>query len=138
MVHDYGDVCQAVTELAVERKATITAEEFHTLNLSLDVAMAEAVTEYSRQQQDSISRDEVERRGQLAHELRNKVHTALLSLQMLKTGKVGIGGSTGAVLTRSLIGLRDLIEQDLSQVRLEAGIARTGSDSIAAVCYRNL
>src|SRR3990172_4849212 len=28
VVHDYGDVCQAVTELAVERKAEISAEEF--------------------------------------------------------------------------------------------------------------
>ena len=39
VVHDYGDVCQAVTELAIEKKATIRAEEFHTLNRCLDTAI---------------------------------------------------------------------------------------------------
>ena len=31
VVHDYGDVCQAVTELAVEHKAPISNDEFRTL-----------------------------------------------------------------------------------------------------------
>jgi len=48
VVHDYGDVCQAITELALERKAPITVKEFHTLNRCLDMAIAEAVTEHSR------------------------------------------------------------------------------------------
>jgi hypothetical protein len=48
VVHDYGDVCQAITELALERKAPITVKEFHTLNRCLDAAIAEAVTEHAR------------------------------------------------------------------------------------------
>ena len=48
VVHDYGDVCQAITELALERKAPITVKEFHTLNRCLDTAIAEAVTEHAR------------------------------------------------------------------------------------------
>src|ERR1700728_4692252 len=36
VVHDYGDVCQAVTELAEERSATVSVAEFHTLNRCLD------------------------------------------------------------------------------------------------------
>src|SRR6185295_16595639 len=32
VVHDYGDLCQAVTELAFELDAQITIDEFHTLN----------------------------------------------------------------------------------------------------------
>jgi hypothetical protein len=46
VVHEYADVCQAVTELAVERGAPISPGEFHTLNRCLDTAIAEAVTEY--------------------------------------------------------------------------------------------
>ena len=46
VVHDYGDLCQAVTELAFERKAEIAVSEFHTLNRLLDNAIAAAVTEY--------------------------------------------------------------------------------------------
>ena len=48
VVHDYGDVCQAVTELAVEQKALITVDEFRTLNRCLDNAIADAVTAYAR------------------------------------------------------------------------------------------
>jgi len=121
VVHDYGDVCQAITEIAVEKKATISAEEFHTLNRCLDTAIAEAVTEYGRLQQEASQQEEVERRGRDAHELRNMLNTAMLSFEMLKAGKVAIGGSTGAVLGRSLVGLRGLIDSALSEVRLEAG-----------------
>jgi hypothetical protein len=32
VVHDYGDVCQAVTELASEQNTFIAVDEFHTLN----------------------------------------------------------------------------------------------------------
>jgi len=124
VVHGYGDVCQAITELAVEQKATITLEDFHTLNRCLDTAIAEAVTEYGRLQQETSGREEVARLGRLAHELRNQVHLALLSLQALKTGTVAIGGSTGAVLGRSLVALRDLIDSALAEVRLEAGVQR--------------
>jgi hypothetical protein len=41
---------------------------------------------------------------------------------MLKTGSVGMGGSTSGVLARSLAGLRDLIDRELAEVRLGAGI----------------
>ena len=124
VVHDYGDVCQAITELAVEKKAPITTEEFHTLNRCLDTAIAEAVTEYGRLKDEATSHQEVERLGQLAHELRNQIQTALLSFQVLKSGSVGISGSTGAVLGRSLVGLRDLIDSTLSEVRLAATAPR--------------
>ena len=48
VVHDYGDICQAITEVAVEQNVPITTEEFHTLNRCLDTAIAEAVTEHAR------------------------------------------------------------------------------------------
>jgi hypothetical protein len=44
VVHDYGDICHAITEIAIEQHAPITVEEFHTLNRCLDTAIAEAVT----------------------------------------------------------------------------------------------
>ena len=47
VVHDYGDLCQAITELAFERNAQIAVGEFHTLNRLLDNAIAAAVTEYA-------------------------------------------------------------------------------------------
>src|SRR5579862_7460367 len=32
VVHDYGDLCQAITDLAFERSAAIAIDEFRTLN----------------------------------------------------------------------------------------------------------
>src|SRR5205807_7636099 len=46
------------------------------------------------------------------------------ALPILKRGNVAINGSTGAVLGRSLTGLRDVVDRTLSEVRLEAGTQR--------------
>ena len=126
VVHDYGDLCQSVTEMAVEQDATVTPEEFRILNRCLDEAIADAVTEFERQRDqliaDDTSRATNERLGFLAHELRNLVQTAILSMAAIKRGDVGLSGATGAVLDRSLAGLRDLIDRTLVEVRLTAGI----------------
>src|SRR5436190_7773790 len=79
VVHDYGDICQAITEVAVEQHVPITTEEFHTLNRCLDTAIAEAVTEHARLTADLRSTEEIERSGKLAHEIRDIVSTALLA-----------------------------------------------------------
>jgi signal transduction histidine kinase len=124
VVHGYGDVCQAVTELAVELEIPISADEFKTLNRCLDEAIAQAVTEFARQRDLSASDRGTERLGFFAHELRNLLSNAMLAFEVLKTGTVGIGGSTGKVLGRNLVGLRDLIDRSLAEVRLEAGLQR--------------
>jgi signal transduction histidine kinase len=121
VVHDYGDLCQAVTELALERRLPIATEDFHTLNRCLDNAIASAVTEYARQHDVDASGAEARRQGFLAHELRNHLQTALLAFQVVKSGRVGVTGSTIGVLERSLRGLRDLIDRSVSEVRLSGG-----------------
>jgi len=122
VVHDYGDVCQTVTDLALETNAPISTEDFRTLNRCLDEAIASAVTMYTRESQESRAEDATrrdnERLGFLVHELRNLVHTAVIAFEALKSGKVAIGGSTGAVLNRSLTGLRDLVARTIEEVRL--------------------
>ena len=42
VVRDYGDVCQAVTKLAIETGAPISVDEFRTFNRCLDNAIAGA------------------------------------------------------------------------------------------------
>jgi signal transduction histidine kinase len=117
VVHDYGDICQAITELAVEQNAPITTEEFHILNRCLDTAIADAVTEHARITAESRSADELERMGQVTHEIRNLLNTALLAFDVVKRGTVGVNGNTGAVLGRSLTAMRDLVESTLSDIR---------------------
>jgi hypothetical protein len=55
VVHDYGDLCQAITELAVERAAPITVHEFGSLNITLDNAIASAVASFSVDHQGTFA-----------------------------------------------------------------------------------
>ena len=126
VVHDYGDVCQSVTDLAMEMNAPISTDDFRTLNRCLDDAIAGAVTEFGRGRNQSGIESEAargtERLGFLAHELRNLTNTALLAFEALKTGSVGVTGNTGAVLQRSLLATRALIERSLGEVRLTQSV----------------
>jgi signal transduction histidine kinase len=126
VVHDYGNVCQAITDLAVELNAPISTEDFRILNRCLDDAIAGAVTEYGRERTQSGIDGELargsERLGFFAHELRNLMNTALMAFEVLKTGNVGVGGSTGAVLHRTLRASHALITRSLAEVRLTQGI----------------
>lgn len=124
VVHGYGDVCQVVTQLAIEAHTSIDVDEFRILNRCLDDAIAFAVTEHGRLQDIANSTGESDRLGALAHELRNSLQTAELAYQVLKAGQVAIGGSTGEILGRSLTTLRSLVDRSLVQVRLDSGIRR--------------
>lgn len=122
VVHDYGDVCQSLTELAVEMNLPISTDDFRILNRCLDDAIAGAVTEYGRERNQSTRDGETargtERLGFFAHELRNLLNTSLLAFEVLKSGKVGVAGNTGKVLHRSLIAARELVGRSLTEVRL--------------------
>jgi signal transduction histidine kinase len=126
VVHDYGDICQAVTDLAFETNASIGIDEFRTLNRCLDNAIAVAVTEFTYQRNLAASSQNAqafnERLGLFAHELRNLLATATLALASIKLGNVGLGGSTGALLDRCFVGLRHLIDRSLAEVRITAGL----------------
>ena len=121
VVHDYGDVCQAVTDLAFERGLPISVDEFRTLNRCLDNAIAGAVTQFMQEHDCEIADRRAfqlsKRQGFFAHELRNLINTATLAVGAIKLGKVGLTGATGAVLDRSLAGLRVLVERSISEVR---------------------
>jgi signal transduction histidine kinase len=126
VVHDYGDVCQSITDLAVETQAPVSTEDFRMLNGCLDAAIASAVTQYGHALNQStidvgIVRDN-ERLGFFVHELANLLHTATVAFEVVKSGNVGLHGSTGAVLQRSLSGACDLIARTTAEVRLANGI----------------
>jgi signal transduction histidine kinase len=128
VVHDYGDLCQTITDLAVENNEPIAVEEFRTLNRCLDNGIADAVKEFGYQQKlaylESGGQAQNERLGFLVHELRNFIGTATLAAAAIKTGEVASNGATAAVLDRSLSGMRNLIDHTVEEVRSAAGIPR--------------
>lgn len=117
VIHDYGDICQAITELATERNAAVTVDEFHTFNRLLDNAIADAVASYGRHRDEAISaqgaQDQQEWRGTLGDEQRQFLDTAVKAFDALKVGNIGLRGATGALLEGSLARLRDLIDRSL-------------------------
>ncbi|SHN42051.1 histidine kinase [Duganella sacchari] len=122
VVHDYGDLCQAITDLAVERDAPFQIDEFRTLNRCLDNAIADAVNEFSYQKElavtKKIANETNQRAGFFAHELRNILGTATLAFSAAKTGNLSLHGATGTILERSLDGLAKLIDESIAEVRM--------------------
>jgi hypothetical protein len=94
--------------MAVELDAEITADDFRTLNRCLDDAIANAVSEYSRQER---------RIGTPEHSmtLHNLITTAMNGLEVLRTGDVGISGATGDLVFRCLVTMRDLVSEQTSR-----------------------
>ena len=126
VVHDYGDLCQAITELASEARMPILAAEFRTVNLCLDNAIAGAVTEFAYQH-DTLTNGKGaqaldERLRALAHELRGHIQTAALTVSVIKAGKVGLTGATGTLLDQSLVSLQRLVDRSLADAWATAGL----------------
>jgi diguanylate cyclase (GGDEF)-like protein len=131
VVQDYGSICQSVTEVASERHAAITAEEFQTFNQCLDEAIAHAVTAYENQRYTAAGGSTVTQLGMLTHELRNLLTTSILTFDAICKGSVGVNGATGAMLGRSLQGMRALVDRTLVDVRLDAEIHTSDRIAIA-------
>ncbi|MEO8074916.1 MAG: hypothetical protein ABI818_01225 [Acidobacteriota bacterium] len=126
VVHDYGDVCQAVTELAVERQAAISPDDFRTLNRCLDDAIAGAVTEYGHQRDRSWKREKTlrgERHGLVVHDLVKALHIAKFAFDAISSGRVGVAGSTGTVLGLGLRTANELAERLLAEAPAPAAAA---------------
>ena len=124
VVHDYGDLCQAVTDLAVERDAPFSIDEFRTLNRCLDNAIADAVTQFSHLRESAIAQQSVtdsnEQLGVLMHEIRNALNTTKLAVAAMESGSLGLNGATGGVLKRSLDAAVRLVDSSLDGIRLKS------------------
>lgn len=120
VVHSYGAMCQAITELATMKNANISSYEFNILNGCLDVAIAAAVSEFQFRSNEATEEREVKHLGFLVHELRSALSGAAVAHEMIKAGLVGTGGSTSSVLGANLVRMRDLIDRSLSEVRMRA------------------
>jgi hypothetical protein len=123
VVHDYGDVCQSVTELAGEQDTEISAVEFRILNRCLDNAIADAVTSFGHAHQVSINDQTVtleHRLRSFSDEQRRLVDIAIHSYTAIKTGTVGLNGATGTLLIHALEELRTLSDRTLPEIRLAA------------------
>jgi hypothetical protein len=125
VVHAYGALCQAITEVATDEDAPIDAEEFHALNRCLDVAIAGAVTSYQarKDSQDSSSHNG-SGHGPI-REMRRVLTRVRAAFQAIQSGTVGSGGNTAKVLEGDLDLLANLVDQSLGDKEIvDHGVAR--------------
>ncbi|RYG81918.1 HAMP domain-containing histidine kinase, partial [bacterium] len=119
-VRGHGSLCQGITEYAHTSGTTITTAEYAQLNLCLDVAIAQAVTEFQSLSRRSSESEERQRIGSLVHELRNHLTSAVLAHEMIRMGGVAASGATSAVLANALRHMREIIDRSIAEVRLNA------------------
>lgn len=133
IVQEYAVLSQSIVEMAQSAAAPISAKEFKTLNLILDAAIAEAVSEFAKRAEGS---DCAQKLGVLAHELRNALAAATLAHKMVKDGIVCVGGNTHDILERNLDRMRNILDRSFSEVRMqnekEAGLCPVLLIDIAA------
>jgi signal transduction histidine kinase len=130
LVHNYGDLCQAITDLAFERGVPFEIDEFRTLIRFLDDAIANTVVGYTTQRESISAHDTAleiaERLEDLAQDLRGQLGTAMLAFAAAKASDLSLKGATGSVLEHGLFDLRDLIDRALADSRSTAGTAPRG------------
>ena len=127
VVHDYGDVCQCVTALAVEQDVPVSTDEFRTLNRCLDNAIADAVASFGAARQTSIDGQAATLQQRLvvfAAEHRRLIDIAIHSLTAIQTGNIGTSGPTGTLLAHALEELRSLTDRTLPEIHLASPNAK--------------
>jgi hypothetical protein len=130
VVHDYGDICQCVTALAVEQNEPISTDEFRTLNRCLDNAIADAVASFGSGRQKALDHEATTLQQRLfifAAEHRQLTDIALKSLTAIQTGNIGINGATGALLAHTLEELSSLTDRSLPEIRIASTDAKGAS-----------
>ena len=127
VVHDYGDVCQCVTALAVEQDVPVSTDEFRTLNRCLDNAIADAVASFGSARQTALDGQAETLQQRLvvfAAEHRRLIDIAIQSLTAVQTGNIGTGGPTGRLLEHALEELRSLTDRTLPEIRSASPAAK--------------
>lgn len=118
LVRGYGSLCQGITEYALENGIRITSAEFAQLNLGLDIAIAQAVTEFQKIALGSVEKSEKQKLGFLVHELRNSLSSAVLAYELVRMGRVGSSGATSHIIVNALNQMRELIDHSVAGVRM--------------------
>jgi signal transduction histidine kinase len=138
VVHSYGDLCEAISELAVQHGIFMDANEFRVLNRCLDSAIAHAVTEFSYQRDfltaSTLASREHERLDELGGELRNLLGTATLAVSALKARDLPLGGATGTILERTLNSVGEAVDRLLHG----AGASTPDAEMLNVFCLRDV
>jgi signal transduction histidine kinase len=111
VVHDYGVICDSMSEVAKRQRQTVSAEEWQVVNRALDIGIAAAIQRYETELREQQRRENAEYVGSVAHEIRNALSSVTIAYQAIKRGRVGQSGRTAEILDRGLSRLNELTAQ---------------------------
>jgi hypothetical protein len=134
VVNEYGDVCQSIMDLAIEKNVIVSADEFRTFNRCLDQAIADAVTAFGLARQ-SLDKARASSLGltldAYVEEHRRLVDIAIQAYFAVQEGHVGSSGATGNLLVNTLTVLRGLADRNFPEIRLASAAAPPATVSFA-------
>jgi hypothetical protein len=90
----YRGIGRSVMELALELEVPVSVEDIEMLDRCLDAAIAHAVTRHVSSHKTTS--------GGSANLLQDLTDTAISAFEVLQTGTVGVKGTTGTLVLRSL------------------------------------
>jgi signal transduction histidine kinase len=122
VIHDYGLVCDSITELLHERDAQPSAREFQVLNRCVDEAVSQAVEAFWGETHEDQRQEKAERLGFLAHEIRNAVSSANMAFNLIRYGRVAPDGRTADVVQRGLARISKLVDRTLAEAQLSVEV----------------
>jgi signal transduction histidine kinase len=118
--HDYGVVCDAISEMAIRTKTTVDASDWQALNRAIDVGIANAIASYEDARLGHERRTSAAAVGSFAHELRNSLGAATLAFEAVKRGRVGTDSRTADIVARNLSRAARLTSNLLVESKVDA------------------
>ena len=118
VIHDYGLVCDSISELLNRCDEQPSAREFQILNRCIDEAVSQAAEAFWSETHEEDEQEKAQRLGFLAHEIRNAVSSANMAFNLIRHGRVAADGRTADVVERGLARISKLVDRTLAEARL--------------------
>jgi hypothetical protein len=122
VIHDYGLVCDSISELLDVHDKQPSAREFQILNRCIDEAVSQAVEAFWSETHEEETQEKAERLGFLAHEIRNAVSSASMAFNLIRYGRVAADGRTADVVQRGLVRISKLVDRALAEAQLSVDV----------------
>ena len=122
VIHDYGLVCDSISELLNKYDKQPSAREFQILNRCIDEAISHAAEAFWSETHEEDSQEKTERLGFLAHEIRNAVSSANMAFELIRDGRVAADGRTADVVQRGLARIAKLVDRTLAEAQLDVDV----------------